>query len=474
MRDTIKRRPPMSLRRSSAEPAPRGAASAHSWLGQLVCTALLIFSNSEAAAQTMSPHNNMPEQHRAENGLPSASASDRPLRLTLTYGSDVFALALGGERPGVTYSGRIGFIADADLQSLVGWREASAHLSVHAIHGVGLSQHRIGNLLPTSGLEAEPAFRLFNLWIEQKAGITTLRIGQFTAGQEFAISPTAGLFVNSTFGWPGSFANDLPSGGAAYPLAAPGARLAVQPAPSTTLRLAIFAGDPAGPGGGDPQRRDLHGLNGLRLAGRPFVIGEIERDFGRAGDTKLIVGGWIHFDRFADLRVDAQGRSLADPNSSAPRADKGNFNLYAILDAGLWHSGRVPARSLRGFVRGNVGPDDRNLVSRYFDAGVTLTAPFATRSKDSVGLAVGSAWISPGTRDLARDFNATATSSKALPQFEMVAEVSYKLQIYRNLSFQPNAQYIIHPGAHGAASIGIALPDPGNALVFGLRTSAQF
>jgi carbohydrate-selective porin OprB len=138
------------------------------------------------------------EQHGHENG-PAAGA--KPLQVTLTYGNDLNALIGGGRRTGVDYLGRIGLIADADLDRLLGWHGASAHLSIQQISGQGLSQHRIGNLLAVSGLEAEPALRLFNLWVQQAIGRhADIRIGQFTAGQEFAISDTASLFVNSTAG----------------------------------------------------------------------------------------------------------------------------------------------------------------------------------------------------------------------------------------------------------------------------------
>ena len=61
----------------------------------------------------------------------------------------------------------------------------------------------IENLMVVSGIEAPAATRLFNLWVEQAFGDKTrLRLGQFTAAQEFLVSQNANLFVNSTFGWP--------------------------------------------------------------------------------------------------------------------------------------------------------------------------------------------------------------------------------------------------------------------------------
>jgi porin len=413
-------------------------------------------------------------QHGQENG-PASSDHSEPISLMLTYGSDLNAIVSGGERRGAQYLGRIGIVADADLDRLLGWNGATAHISVHQIHGRGLSQQRVGNLLTVSGLEAEPALRLFNLWVQQSIGAhATLRVGQFTAGQEFAISDTAAVFVNSTFGWPGSFATDLPSGGPAYPVAAPGMRLAVAPDARTSLRLALFAGDPAGPGGGDPQRRDRHGFNGFRLAGSAFLIGEVQRSSGGVHPNVVIRAGfWLHFDRFADLRFDAAGRSLAaaGPGAQGLR-HRGNAGLYGIVDVGLWRPRSDPARGARGFLRASFSPPDRNAIDLYADGGLAMTGPLRSRPADVLGIGFGIARISPALRSLARDYRRLTGAAGVRPDYEAVVELSYQLQIDGTISVQPNVQYIIHPGARLPSSgIGVATPD---ALLVGLRTSARF
>src|SRR3954467_8767751 len=143
-------------------------------------------------------------QHQGENG--EMQEPTKAVAWTLTYNSDFNANLHGGDRTGAAYLQRVGLIADVDLQPLLGWDRAKLHASVHAINGRGLSSNYVGNILAVSGLEAEPALRLFNLWIEQSLdGGASLRVGQFTAAQEFMISRAATLFINSTFGWPGSF-----------------------------------------------------------------------------------------------------------------------------------------------------------------------------------------------------------------------------------------------------------------------------
>jgi porin len=419
---------------------------------------------AQADAQTMPPEPQATNaQHRDENGgqLPARRAA---VKLTVTYTSDLNADVSGGDRRGVDYLGRIGLIGDADLDRLLGWEGATAHISVHAIHGQGLSGHRVGNLLTVSGLEAEPAFRLFNLWVEQKIGPgATLRVGQFTAAQEFAISTTASLFVNATFGWPASFAADLPSGGPSYPLAAPGIRLAVMPSDALTLRAALFAGDPAGPGEGDPQRRDLHGFNGLRFAGKPFAIAEIVRTWGAASDPDLALhlGGWLHFNRF----------DVISPDGSSAVRSRGNQGIYAMADTRVWRAGD---RTLHAFVRASWSPPDRNLIDLYADGGISLQGPIAHRPNDIFGLGFAYARISPRLRALTRAQNLTAGVRAPLPGAEEVIEASYQLQLGGQFYLQPNVQYVIHPAAGApAVTTGNIGPPAGNALVLGLRTSLR-
>jgi porin len=412
-------------------------------------------SGFEAAAQTVvGPGLQPAAPHRAENGEMLQPA--RAVSWTLTYNSDLNADADGGERRGAAYLQRIGLIADADLDRLAGWHGAKLHASVHAINGRGLSSHDVGNILTVSGIEAEPALRLFNLWVEQSFGRgSSLRVGQFTAGQEFMISSTASLFVNSTFGWPGSFATDLPSGGPAYPLAAPGIRFAWNAPNSTLARVAMFAGDPGGRGSGDPQRRDRHGFNSFRLKGAPFLIGELSRGFGgQDPPLRLTAGGWIHFDRFDDV---AGGSGHAR-----------NYAIYGIADARLWTHG---TRSLRGLVRASAGPSDRNPIDLYADAGISLTGPIASRPDDTVGIAIGVARISPRLRNGLRERFLHEGLSAFAPRTETVAELTYQVRLGSAAYLQPDVQWIIHPAGRVLDGARDTEPLPANALVIGFRTS---
>jgi porin len=230
----------------------------------------------------------------------------------------------------------------------------------------------------------------------------------------------------------------------------------------------MFAGDPAGPGSGDPQRRDRHGFNGFRLSRRPFLIGEVQQQLG---STIVRIGGWRHFSHFADLRRDRSGGSLADPHSSGmPLEHRGNWAIYALIDGRLWQSAAQPARAVTVFARGTAGPSGSNLIDRYFDAGIVLNAPFRNRPDDIAGLGIAYAHISNSARRLASDLNRFDQPLRPHPDHEAVAEVSYQIALAHAAFVQPNIQYVLHPGGGAADTLGRRIP---NALVIAIRTSMR-
>ena len=421
------------------------------------------YAQSGAAGQSES------EQHRGENG--SNSGNGKPFDVRIYYASDLNADVSGGQSRGVDYLGRASVLFDGDLDKLIGLRSTTVHLSFYEIHGIGLSGRHVGNLALVSGLEAEPAIRLNQIWVQvAPSAATSLRVGKFTVAQEFMSSQTANLFVNSTFGWPVSFATDLPSGGPSYPLAAPGARLSVQLDGRTTVRVAALAGDPAGPGGGDPQRREKHGVNTFGLAGRLFVIGQVSRTTGgKSPAVTATLGGWVHFDRFADV-----GDPAATPGPVAgARGHGADLGGYGVVDAHVWQSSAAKKRTATAFVRISYSPADRNVIDFYADGGMTLMAPFRGRDGDTMGLAVGIARVSPSLRSAAERLLRSRAPATIPPAFEGVAEFSYQAALVGTLKVQPNIQYVVHP-ASSALSIhnsGGRVPD---ALVLGLRSSVSF
>ncbi len=414
---------------------------------------------------------------------------------SLTYISEVLGNTRGGVRRDIVYGGRLDFQFHADLEKLAGLPSLAFHTNFYQIHGRGLSRCCLSNLLTVSGIEALPATRLYELWLEQKLldGKIAIRAGQLAADTEFLVSQYGGLFVNATFGWPAITAANLPSGGPAYPLATPGLRVKIAPTDELSVMAAVFNGDPAGPGGAkDPQRRDRSGFE-FRTTDPALLITEAAYTYNQGKTTRGLpgtfkLGGYHHLGRFDDQRFGIDGLSLADPlGSGLARRFRGNSGVYAVLDQLVY---RVPGSTDAGiglFARVSGSPSDRNLISFYADGGLTFKGLIPDRPDDTFGIAAGYAQVSNQARGLDRDARPFALvagtdpatglyGGPALPirSSEALVEVTYQARVVPGFTVQPDFQYIFRPGGN------VSNPrDPNgepvrNAAVFGLRATIRY
>jgi porin len=390
---------------------------------------------------------------------------------------EIVADTSGGTQTGAYYEGRLEVLATIDLEKTLGWSGATLHANAYWTHGMGASAGSLdNNLMTVSNIEAAPSIRLFDLWLEQSLfdGRFSIRAGQIAADDEFIISAGASHFSNGTFGWPTIVSADLPSGGPAYPLATPGIRVKFAQSENLLFRAALFNGDPAEPGPGDPQRRDDNGL-AFRLDGGALAIGEADYKSSLAfgsGDlpSTYKFGAWFHSGDFADVHLDNTGRSLASPTSSGVAAEhRGDCGVYGVVDQTVWHKPDTQDDGVAIFLRGSWAPSDRNPVVLYGDAGVTLKGLIDDRPNDILGIAFAIAKISDDVQALDRDVRRFSGIAVPVHDYEATLELTYHVQINQRWSVQPDLQFVVHPGGNIALPPGIA-PIP-NATVMGLRSS---
>jgi porin len=396
-----------------------------------------------------------------------------------TYIGETLGSVSGGIRTGVIYTGRLDLGVDLDLEKLVGWDGARLHANMYQIHGEGLSGNYIGNLMLVSSVEALPATRLYELWIEQSllGGKLLVRVGQQASDVEFIDSKYDDLFINSALGWPGITGIDLPAGGPSPPLAVPGVRIKAQLSDQLTGYFAVFDGDAAPPGPGDPQLLNPNGT-AFRVNDPPWLIGQFNYAFTapNALPGSIEAGAWYHFGSFNSLQFDAQGLSLANPNSSGmPARLSQNQGVFLVLEQLVSRSSFDPDKGIGIFGRVSASPSDRNLVSFYLDGGVEFTGFSQARPNDQFGIAATYARISDGARAFDRDVQLFTGINTPIRDFEAIIEVTYAAEIKTNVTVQPLFQYVMHPGG------GIVDPnDPTqthrikDAVVFGVRTTVNF
>nr|WP_255607500.1 carbohydrate porin [Ancylobacter sp. Lp-2] len=387
---------------------------------------------------------------------------ERGVTITLTQTSDFLGNPSGGIRQGAAYDGVFMPELDVDLEKLMGWKGGSFHVAAYAIQGHGLSQYDIGNLLTVTSVEASDGGYLGELWFQQSLldDALAVKVGRILADQNFVISETAGVFVNSTFGFPGSFAVDMPGGGPAYPNAIPGVQIIVKPDTAWTMQAAIFEGDP------DAKTFSASGV--FAIAELTYAYTPGKNRHALAGTYKI--GAWYNSESFDDLAMASNGVSLASPLSSGtPMSEEGNYAFYVVVDQSLWSEPGADGQGLSGFARATVTPQaDRNQINWYVDFGLAYTGLLPGRDSDILGVGFAYAHVSGSVADLARATDAYSGVVGPVPDYEAVLEVTYQAAVMPWLSVQPFFQYIFHPGGH-AADPDNPVSAIKNASVIGLR-----
>jgi porin len=393
--------------------------------------------------------------------------------------SEVWGNLAGGLRRGTVFNGLTTASLKLDLAKLLCWPDATFFIKAFQIHGRGPSQNLVGNLQLVSGLEATRSTKLFDLWVEQKllGGRLSIRIGQEGADEELMLTQYGALFLNSSFGFPGLPAVDLPSGGPSYPLATPFARVSLQATDRITLIGAIYNGDPAPPGTGDPQLRDRGGT-AFRLNDDVLLFGELwyasnqdANATGMPGTYKL--GVWYSSSRFANQLYDTAGLSLANPASTGiPRSHSDGFAVYAIMDQMVWKKPNSKAGGIGLFLLAMGAPQSYNLSNVYVEGGMNWQEPFHGRENDIFGFGVAYLGISPAKQQFGNDVIFFTGSGSPYNTNETVLEATYLCQVTPWLTLQPDAQYVINPGA-GIPSPTSRTPLK-NAFIIGIHTSVKF
>jgi porin len=403
---------------------------------------------------------------------------DAGIELGLEEEDEGWANLQGGLRRAATYDGLATASLRVDLAKLAGWDGATLFANAYQIHGRGPTPNLVGNLQTISSIEATRSVKLYDLWVEQSLWDQRLniRVGQQGASDELMLAEFASVFLNSSFGYPSLNAFALPASGPNYPLATPMVRVRLKASDHVTLVGAVFNGDPAPPGAGDPQGRDASGT-AFRLNDHALSFLELWYITGEdalKGTYKL--GGWYESGHFADLQRDATGRSLADPQSTGAALEhRANYAVYAVANQMVWHSGDGKDRGIGVFGLVIGAPGDRNLSDLFVMGGATWTGPFPGRDSDIAGLGLAYAHVSGAEQALGRAQQLFGGGGTGFRGEETVLEATYQYQVAPWWTLQPDLQYVINPGA--------ALPNPArdnqpvalkNALVIGVRSAITF
>lgn len=406
------------------------------------------------------------------------------MSLAIEETSEVLGNVSGGTRQSFEYDGLTQALLQLDTNRAFGLYGGTFNVSALQYHGRNLSADNLDTLQTASGIEADRATRLWELWYDQKflaEDRLDIKIGQQSMDQEFIVSQNALLFVNTMFGWPMVPSADLPGGGPAYPLSALGVRVRARPTDSITLLGGVFNGSPTANNNGDSQKTNPSGTS-FPLNGGVLAIAELQYAYPALGsmlyageDEPLArtykIGVWYDSENFSDLRYDSLGLSLANPLSNGiARSHHGDYSVYAVADQMIWQDPDESDRTINIFGRAMGTPqDDRNLVDFSLNFGLDFHEPFLHRDDDTFGIGIGYAQVSARAAGLDRDTAVFTGTFNPARTGETFVEVTYAYAFTPWLQLQPDVQYVFNPGG------GVANPaDTGkikDEFVLGLRTN---
>ncbi|MER2543221.1 MAG: carbohydrate porin, partial [Candidatus Accumulibacter phosphatis] len=356
---------------------------------------------------------------------------DSGVQADLLYTANFLHNSSGGLKTGGAYMGHIDLIMQFDGQKLLGWEGGSAYLQWISNSGGRFNRNYVGSLMGVDNFEA-PVNRsgVFKAWLQQSFldDQASLRVGLYPIDSEFYVTDSSGVFLHPSFGMAAEAASfGSLAGPSIYVTSSYGARLRIDPDPAWYAMFAVTRGVPsdrintAGPNvswqnssgsmligelGFSPVKAGL-------LQDRPASADNKSDDF--APISKVALGLWRFTPQFQQLvAVDTAGEPLSATH----------WGSYLLAEQTVY---RVPDanRDVALFCRYGFTDGTTSTLAYSVSAGLSYRGPFASREKDTFGIAATRAHADPqGRSQLSNDAGTPLSSSN-----ETVLEMTYRAQI---------------------------------------------
>ncbi|MBJ7259806.1 MAG: carbohydrate porin [Chthoniobacterales bacterium] len=393
---------------------------------------------------------------------------DKGIEFSGTYTTDLAGNPIGGMEQGFTYTDNIAFGLKFDLEKLVGWRGATFTIAATDRNGTSLSQNHIGNQFTVQQIFGGQTIILTGLHLTQRLfdDKVEIKVGRFSAGDDFASSPIYWLYMNNGIdGNPQSL--PVNASFSAYPWASWAARVRFEPSPDWNAMFGLYQVS------NKTFNRYLHGVNfsfeptdGVMFLGQ---VGWTPEFFRRP--VKRVETEREEHEELSEAEEDTHGLPghywFGAYYSTWEYAQFGSTQSAANTYGFYWHADQKVYQEAPGSDQGLtlwtafVLSPQENIAKIPFqwNCGVAYQGMVPQRNEDIAmfGLAYGS--FSDDYGNAGNAYNGEPVS------YEMALEWGYRIQFNRFLYAQPNIQYIVQPGGTGS------IPD---AFVLGLQIGVTF
>lgn len=367
------------------------------------------------------------------HGARAEAGSPPPIDVSLTYTADVAATVSGGADKKARYLDNIDLIADADLDRLVGWQGARAHVYVLSNFGKRPNDSA-GTLEGVNNIEVpKQAVRLFEAWVEQDlGGDASLLAGLYDLNSEFYASDSAGLLIAPPFGIGSDLSANGPNGPSIFPSTALSVRLRAELSGGKGYVQAAALNARA-------QTLGDHGGIDTSFEDGLLLIGEAGHMLGPA---RVSVGAWAYSKKHEDgFATDLAGSPLL----------RTAWGLYGMAEARV--AGGEDGPHLDAFLRGGASEGRTTDFSWAAHTGFLYGPVWRGREDSALSLGLRTARTSTAFRNAAR----AAGDTPARAEYGL--ELTYADRIAPFLLIQPDVQVIGNPGgiAHAPTAVVTSL-----------------
>ncbi len=372
----------------------------------------------------------------------------------------------GGMRDGSHTVSHLELKLRADLEKLLGWRDAVAFINTDTDAGAGINTRHTGSLMGVSSIEVPlPTTRLFQAWV-QKGFLDdrfSMLVGIYPIDSEFFTMDSAATLLHPAYGTPADLA--LTNAPSVFNNAAFGVRgkwlsekrewyamgalmdgIPNDPARPKATAIRFAKGDGAfviGEIGWTPLEtgHSFEPVDPARVRQSPELVAHEKYE----GFSKYAVGFWRYGNRVADqLDVDAN-------NIPLQRHSQGG---YLLAERTLFSLGGEAGRDFTAFGRYAFSGGHSTAIDRMSNIGFHVRGPFASRSDDSFSVGWTHSRLAPKWRAVqAAAGSSTASAEEAL-------EMTYRYAATPYFAILPSYQYVRNPGGSGAPNatlIGVRL-----------------
>ena len=341
---------------------------------------------------------------------------------------------------------------DLNFDRLISWQGLSVHATGLWQSGANLGA-KIGTLANPSDLVSAHTTRLDSFWVQQLFFSDKLRIraGQLAGLDFYGNQDYGGSWLIEPMGY--AFGNLFGSIFESFdPAGTPGVEVRFAPKRSFYVKSSVMSGNR------DPYHQDPTGTNfeiknsaNFLFEAGYFLHPPDDGTSGASGaaPTKTYPGSY----KFGGIY---NGGKFAD---AAGVMSSGNYLIYGMASQAVFRTDAGSNRGLDVTAGFDYSPGDVARENVQVTVGGRFNAPFASRQKDRVGVALVYSKISDSFSNFGTLLGGPPLGS------EKAVELNYSLQVTPYWYVQPVFQYYVDVGANGA------LP---NAAVLGFRTKVNF